>query len=306
MGFGLIDVEVARLKKLCNAVILAHNYQVLEVQDLADFVGDSLGLSRYAMKSDAETIVFAGVDFMAEQASILNPDKRVLIPELASKCHMAYMLPRRLLLEFKRKHPNCPVVLYVNSLAEVKAEADYICTSANAVDVVSRIDADTILFGPDANLAHYVRVKTGKNIIAVPSYGHCYVHLSFTVEDIMEIKERHPDAVVLVHPECTPEVQGIADFIGSTSQMVRYAGESKHKTFIVATEVGLIDRMRRLYPGKEFIPANPQAICIYMKKISRQSILNSLKYRRIEVKVPEAIAKKAYNALMNTQKLLEG
>ncbi len=297
--------RIRELKRELNAVILAHNYQPSDVQDSADFVGDSLELSMKATEVKAKYIVFAGVDFMAEQAAVLNPDKVILLPDLGARCHMAWMLPRSLLLEYKRRYPGTPVVLYVNTLAEAKAEADYICTSANAVEVVKRIPSERVLFGPDVNLARFVESRTGKEIIAVPSNGHCYVHLSFAPEDISRLREAYPDAEVLAHPECTPEVQSMADFIGSTSKMVRRAKESEARRFIIATETGLLHRLRRECPDKEFIPAYQNAVCIYMKRITLEKVYESLKRLRYVVEVPTEIASKVAGVLRNTFELLE-
>lgn len=299
-----IAKKVQRLKEELNAVVLAHNYQLPEVQDVADFVGDSLELSIKATEVEANYIVFAGVDFMAEQAAILNPDKVVLHPDPGAICHMARMLPRNLLLEYKKQHPGVPVVLYVNTLAEAKAEADYICTSANAVDIVSRLPSDEVLFGPDASLAKFVESRTGKRILLVPPYGHCYVHVSFTPADVLELKAAHPDAEVLAHPECTPDVQSAADFIGSTSKMVRRARESEAKRFIIATETGLLHRLKAENPDKEFMPAYSNAICIYMKRITLQKIYESLRKRKHVTKVPPEIASRAAEALRRAFELL--
>lgn len=299
-----IAEKVQKLKKELNAVVLAHNYQLPEVQDMADFVGDSLELSIKATEADAKYIVFAGVDFMAEQASILNPDKVVLHPDPGAICHMARMLPRSLLLECKTRYPGVPVVLYVNTLAEAKAEADYICTSANAAALVERIPSDKVLFGPDANLAKFVESQTGKELVPVPSYGHCYVHLSFTPADILKLKATYPDAEVLAHPECIPNVQSIADFVGSTSKMVKRAKESEAKRFIIATETGLLYRLKTENPDKEFMPAYSNAICVYMKRITLQKIYESLRKREHVVKVPPEIASRAAEALRRTFDLL--
>mgnify|MGYP000094192089 CR=1 FL=1 len=296
--------KIAELKRKKNAVILAHNYQVPEVQETADFVGDSLELSMKAMDVKAKFIVFAGVDFMAEQAAVLNPSSTVLIPDLGARCHMANMLPRELVVEAKKKHPRTPVLLYVNTLAEAKAEADYLCTSANAVEVAESIPSDTIIFGPDANLARYVEEKTGKNLIVVPPYGHCYVHTSFSPEDIREAKKRLPNAKALVHPECPMEVLKEADFVGSTSQMLRAAKSLEGENFIVATEVGLLHRLRKENPGKKFWPAYDQAICVYMKRITLEKVYESLLNEKYVVAVPEEIAARVRRALNNTFKLL--
>lgn len=297
--------QINKLKKELNAVILAHNYQLPEVQDVADFVGDSLELSLKSMDVDARHIVFAGVHFMAEQAALLNPDKIVLHPDVGARCHMAGMLPRDAVLEFKRKYSKLPLLLYVNTLAEAKAEADYICTSANAVDVASKIPSDAILFGPDANLAKYVEMRSGKRVVAIPPYGHCYVHLSFTPADIEKMKDLYPDAEALAHPECTLDVVRVADFVGSTSQMLRRARESDARRFIVATEVGLLYRMKKENPRKEFISAYSNATCVYMKRITMTKILESLRKKKYKVVVPSDVSKRAADALHRTLDLLK-
>ncbi|MFA4668330.1 quinolinate synthase NadA [Pyrococcus kukulkanii] len=287
--------EVERLKKERNAVILAHNYQLPEVQDVADFVGDSLELARKATKVDADVIVFAGVDFMAETAKILNPDKTVLIPTRKATCAMANMLKVRHILEAKKKYPNAPVVLYVNSTAEAKAYADVTVTSANAVEIVRKLDSDVVIFGPDKNLAHYVAKVTGKKIIPVPPNGHCYVHQKFTVEDVERAKKLHPNAKLMVHPECTPEVQERADIIVSTGGMIRRACE--HDEWVVFTEREMVYRLKKLYPEKKFYPARIDAVCIGMKAITLRHVYESLRDMKFEVTVPEDIAEKARRAI---------
>jgi len=292
-----LQAEVERLKERLNAVILAHNYQIPEVQEIADFVGDSLDLSRKAVKTDADVIVFCGVNFMAEMAKILNPDKTVLIPSLKARCPMADQLPARLVREAKLRHPDWTFITYVNTLAEAKAEADVCCTSANAPKIVEQAPSDTVLFGPDRNLAWYAERVSGKRVVPVPPYGHCYVHKKFRPEHIQRLREAHPDAYVLVHPECDPEVQELADRIGSTNQMVRYAGEVDAEVFVVGTEVGLVERLRRMYPEKRFIPANPDAVCLEMKSITLEAVRDALRDMKFEVEVPEDIASRARMAI---------
>lgn len=299
-----IRERIEALKRGRNAVILAHNYQSREVQEIADFVGDSLELSLKSMSVEAEVIVFAGVYFMAEQAKILNPDKRVLIPNRGALCSLAAMVNMGIVNEYKNKYPNAPLVVYVNSPANIKAVSDYVVTSANALDVISKLDAETILFSPDANLASYVAEKTGKNIVAVPSTGHCYVHLLITPSDIISAKKMHPNAVVMVHPEVPPETRKLADFIGGTGAMVRYVGNSGKKEFIVGTEVGMINRLERDYPNKLFYPATLHAKCIGMKKTSLEDIYLSLKEMKNEVILDKKIMDKAREALNRTFDLL--
>jgi len=293
-----IDNKILRLKKEKKAVILAHNYQRLEVQNIADYVGDSIELSRKAMEEkDAEIIVFAAVDFMAESAAILNPRKKVLLPSAGARCPMAQMLTVDEIKKWRTLYPLLPLVLYVNTLAEAKAYCDVCCTSANAVEVINALDAETVLFGPDRNLAEYVQEKTGKKVIPIPERGFCPTHLLFQPEDVQALKEQHPEAVVLVHPECTLDMRKIADFVGSTSQMCRYVKESPAETFIVATEEGLIHRLRNENPEKQFLLAYEGAICPNMKLNTIERIYRSLKEEKFVVKVPEPIASKAKKAL---------
>lgn len=286
--------KILDLKKEKNAIILAHNYQRPEVQDIADYVGDSIELSRKAMQEkNAKLIVFAAVDFMAESAAILNPDKKVLLPCIGARCPMAQMLTVDEIIRTKTLYPNAPVVLYVNTLASSKASCDICCTSANAVQVVGSLKADTVIFGPDRNLGEYVAEKTGKKIIPVPEWGFCPTHLLFQPEEVKSLKIQHPDATVMVHPECSSEMRKVADFIGSTSKMCKYAQESNAKTFIVGTEEGIMHRLKKENPDKEFIIAYDGAICPNMKIITLDRIYSSLKEEKHVVKIPEPIAKKA-------------
>jgi quinolinate synthase len=286
--------KIEKLKKEKKAVILAHNYQRPEIQDIADYVGDSIELSRKAMlEKDAEIIVFAAVDFMAESAAVLNPAKKVLLPSLGARCPMAQMLTVDEIKRLKVHHPDAPVVLYVNTLASSKAYCDICCTSANAVEVVNSLDADTIIFGPDRNLSEYVAEKTGKTLIPIPEWGFCPTHLLFQPEDVTVLKQKHPDAVVMVHPECSKEMRRTADFVGSTSKMCRYAKETPAKTIIVGTEEGLLHRLRKENPEKQFIIAYKDAVCPNMKLTTPDRVYASLKDEKHVVKVPEAVAKKA-------------
>jgi quinolinate synthase len=290
--------EIVKLKKQKNAIILAHNYQRPEIQDLADYVGDSIELSRKAMnEKDAEIITFSAVDFMAESAAILNPDKKVLLPCLGARCPMAQMLTVDEIKRVKRLYPRAPLVLYVNTLAIAKAYCDICCTSANAVKVIQSLDADTILFGPDRNLAEYAARNTGKKIIPVPEWGFCPTHVLFQPEDVRVLKMEYPDAAVMVHPECNYEVQKVADFVGSTSQMCRYAKENSAKTFIVGTEEGLLHRLRKDNPDKQFVLAYKEAVCPNMKLNTLDRLYASLKEEKHRVTVPIDVAKKARKAL---------
>jgi len=290
--------EIIKLKREKNAIVLAHNYQRPEIQDIADYVGDSIGLSIKAMEEkEAEIIVFSAVDFMAESATILNPDKKVLLPTLGARCPMAQMLTVDEIKRWKVFYPLVPVVLYVNTLASAKAYCDICCTSANAVEVVNSLDAETVLFGPDHNLAEYVSKKTGKTIIPIPEKGFCPTHLLFQPEDVQALMMKHPHAAVMVHPECSIEMQDIADFIGSTSQMCRYVKKSGAKAFIVATEEGIMHRLKKENPGKQFILAYEDAVCPNMKLNTLERLYTSLKEEKYVVTVPEPVVKKARKAL---------
>ncbi len=296
MGEGLSQ-KIRALKEKKRAIILAHNYQRPEIQDLADILGDSLELARASTELDAEIVVFCGVNFMAEMAAVLNPDKKVLIPDPAARCPMAAQLPAEEVRRAKRRYPDAPVVLYVNTLAEAKAEATAVCTSANAPKVVNALEEDTVIFGPDKNLAWFVQQRSSKRVIAIPDQGYCYVHRMFTPADILLKKKQHPDAEVLVHPECDPEVQKLADRICSTSQMLSYAQESPAKRFIIGTEVGMIYRLKRELPDKEFIPALETAVCEQMKEHNLEKLYLALRDEKHEVKVEEPIAAKTKSAI---------
>lgn len=290
--------QVAALKKERKAIILAHNYQLPDVQDVADVVGDSLGLSQMAARTNAPVIVFCGVHFMAETASILSPDKKVLIPDLEAGCSLSDMITAEALRRWKAEHPGAVVVAYVNTSADVKAESDYCCTSSNAVRVVESIPAEKeILFVPDMYLGSFVREKTGRRIHLWP--GYCGVHSAIPSNRVVELKARYPKAEVLIHPECgclTPQMMQ-ADQVLSTEGMSRRPGVSPASEFIVGTETGILHRMRRQYPGKTFIPVSEDAVCGYMKKITLEKVLWSLQDLQIEVKVPDATAAKARVAI---------
>ena len=290
--------DILKLKKEKNAIILAHNYQRDDVQDIADYIGDSIELSKKAMEEkNAKIIVFSAVDFMAESAAILNPDKKVLLPTLGARCPMAQMLTVEEIRRWKMRYPLAPVVLYVNTLATAKAYCDICCTSANAVEVIESLDADTVLFGPDRNLGEYVQRKTGKTVIPIPEWGFCPTHLLFQSEDVQILKMQCPNAKVMVHPECTFEVQKEADFVGSTSQMCRYAKECDAETFIVGTEGGILHRLRKENPKKEFLLAYEEAVCPSMKLNTLDRIYVALKEEKYVVTVSEPVAKQARKAL---------
>lgn len=290
--------KIQKLKEEKKAVILAHNYQRPEVQDIADYTGDSIELSRKAMmEKDAELIVFCAVDFMAESAAVLNPQKKVLLPSTGARCPMAQMLTVDEIKRAKKQYPKAPVVLYVNTLAACKAEADICCTSANAVEVVNSLGADTILFGPDSNLADYVAEKTGKTIVPIPQNGFCPTHLLFQPEDVKVMKMEHPNATVIVHPECSREMRQVADFIGSTSKMCKYAKESSAKEFIVGTESGILHRLQKENPGKKFYLSYDGAVCPNMKLTTLDRVYTALKEEKTVVEVPVAVAEKARQSL---------
>ena len=292
---GLED-KIKELKKKRNAVILAHNYQLPEVQDVADFRGDSLELSRAAAKTEAKVIVFCGVYFMAETASILSPDKIVIMPDTNAGCPMANMLSAAELRKLKAEHPDAVVVGYVNSSAEVKAELDYCCTSTNAVAVVNYLkDKKEIIFVPDKYLADYVSKQTGRSLISWS--GFCPTHTKILPEDVRREKKFHPFAKVIVHPECLPAVVAMADAVLSTSQMAKFAKETEAKEMIVGTEVGLIYRLKKDNPGKEFYPASERAVCPNMKRTTQEKILWALEELKEEVRVPDDIRLRARKAI---------
>jgi quinolinate synthase len=287
--------RIGELKKKLNAVIVAHNYQRPEVQDIADFVGDSLELARKCTEVDAQTIVFCGVHFMAESAAILNPQKTVLLSVGDAGCPMADMITGDQLREWKAKYPNATVVCYINSTAEVKAESDYCCTSANAVKLVQSIPAKDILFVPDKNLGHWVSTKTDKNVILYP--GCCPPHNRVMPEQVTQARSNYPTAEVVVHPECVPEVVALADAVLSTSQMIRYVSESKSDTFIIGTEQELLYRLRKDNPDKTFYVLSPSLICPNMKKTTLDSVVKTMELVRNVVTVPEDIRIRAKQAL---------
>jgi len=295
-GESSLIERILKLKKARNAVILAHNYQLGEVQDIADFVGDSLELSQNAARTHADVIVFCGVHFMAETASILCPDKVVLLPDAHAGCPMADMVTAAGLRQKKQEVPAATVVCYINSSAEVKAESDVCCTSANAVKVIQSLDsANGILFVPDQYLGHYVESKTGRKMTLWP--GFCPTHLRILPQHIVRLKQEYPQAKVIVHPECRPDVISLADEVLSTGGICRYVKESEAGDIIVGTEIGIIHRLRKESPTKRFIPVSEQAICPRMKLITLEKIVWSLEEMAPEVKVPEEIRLKAKGAV---------
>ena len=277
--------SILNLKEQRKAIILAHNYQRGEVQDMADFVGDSLQLSQQAAKTDARVIVFCGVYFMAETAYILCPDKVVLLPDANAGCPMADMITAEKLKEKKRELPNAEVVCYVNSSADVKAESDICCTSANAVRVIESLESKEILFIPDQYLGQYVSTQADKKMHLWP--GYCPTHMKILPEHITELRKKYPQAKVVVHPECRPDVIALADKALSTGGMIRYARENDSDQMIVGTEIGIVHRLKKENPGKEFIPASNKAVCPNMKLITLEKVLWALEEMAPEVRVPE-------------------
>ena len=288
--------KIRRLKDERRAVILAHNYQPGEIQDLADFTGDSLGLSIKAAETDADVIVFCGVQFMAETAAILSPEKTVLLPDKSAGCPMADMITAEQLCKLKQEHPDALVVCYVNSSAEVKAESDYCCTSANAVEIVSSLPKDRrIIFVPDQHLGRFVAERTGRDLVLWP--GYCHVHVVITVDDIRNARAKYPNAIVMAHPECTEPVKELSDELLSTGQMLKFAAKSTAKQFIIATEIGIIHPLKKQNPEAEFFPASDRAICPNMKKITLDKLIGSLEDTQHKIMVPERIRIKAKKAL---------
>lgn len=319
-----IYARIRELKKKLNAIILSHNYQRPEVQDIADITGDSLELSRAAAKTDYDVIVFCGVHFMAESASILSPDKTVLLPEITAGCPMADMVtvsgPRKTRREFytdvlgftfefgdeftlrdmKKKYPGIPVVAYVNTSAAVKAESDICCTSSNVVKVIESLKEDTVICIPDRNLSAYAAKRTNKKIISWD--GFCNVHMRLDKEDVDRARAAHPNALLVVHPECPPEVQDMADHITSTSGMIRYCRESSSREFIIGTEEGLLHRLRKDNPEKRFHLLSTEMVCPNMKRTRIESVLNAMERMEYIIKVPEDIrisAKKALDRMLD-------
>jgi quinolinate synthase len=289
--------KIDRLKKERNAVILAHYYQDPDIQDVADYIGDSLGLSQEAAKSKADVIVFAGVHFMAETAKILNPGRVVLLPDLEAGCSLADSCPGDKFRAFKRQYPGHVVISYINCTADVKAESDIICTSSNAVKIVNSLPKDQkILFAPDKNLGRYVMEQTGREMVLWP--GACVVHETFSEKKLIQLQTQHPDAEVIAHPECEPHVLAHAKFIGSTTALLNYAVKSEKKKFIVVTEAGIIHQMKKAAPGKEFIPSPPNANCAcnecpYMRRNTLEKIASALENMSPEITVDQNLSARA-------------
>ncbi len=301
--------EIEQLKKHKNAIILAHYYQEPDIQDIADYIGDSLGLAKQASQTDAAIILFAGVHFMAETAKILNPDKKVLLPDLKAGCSLADSAPTELFKQFKAKHPDHVVISYINCTAEIKALSDIICTSGNAEKIIESVPGNTpILFAPDRNLGAYLNKKTGRNMLLWN--GACQVHEIFSVEKITRLKIRHPEAKLLAHPECEESVLAMADFIGSTTQLLKYSHTDSAQSYIVATETGILHQMQKDNPGKAFIPAPPNNNCAcndcpYMKLNTLEKVYNTLLYELPEITMEEDLriaAKKPLDRMLAISK----
>lgn len=307
-----IDIvrEIDRMRKKKNAVILAHYYQEGEIQDIADFVGDSLALSQQAERTNADIILFAGVHFMAETAKILSPDKKVLIPDLNAGCSLADSCPTDEFKSFVEKYPGYTVISYVNTTAEIKALTDIICTSSNAMQIVNSIPKEEkIIFAPDRNLGNYIKSVTGRDMVIWQ--GACHVHEEFSLERILEIKENEPDAKIIAHPECEKPILIVADHIGSTSSLLNYTRTDNAEKYIVATESGIIHQMKKSNPEKTFIPAPPKDStcacndCNFMKLITIKKLYNCLKYELPEVKVDEDIRMKAVHSIKRMLEISE-
>lgn len=292
---NIID-KIKALKTQKNAIVLAHCYQPVEVDEVADYVGDSLYLSQVASKTDADIIVFAGVYFMAQTAKLLSPDKKVLLPQIEAGCRMADMLSHRQLKEFMAQHPSLPTVCYVNSTAEVKAECDICCTSSNAEKIVKSLGKSKVLFVPDTYLGKWVEKQLG-NVEVITYPGFCPTHLQIRPQDIENARKKYPNALVLAHPECHMSVSSMADFVGATSGIMNYVSKSKNKEFIIATEQGVVDRLTRDYPNKKIIPIKGNIVCPNMKMTSLEDILYVLETEENEIFVDKETAKRAVHCL---------
>lgn len=295
MSSELAD-KIQELKQQRNAVILAHNYQIGEVQDVADYTGDSLGLSVQAAQTDADVIVFCGVLFMAETAAILSPEKTVLLPDAHAGCPMADMITAQQLQEMKDQHPDALVVCYVNSMAEIKALSDYCCTSGNALELVKKLPQDReVIFVPDKNLGGFIIDQTGRDMILWP--GFCSTHVRIMTEDVERARKEHPGALVLTHPECRPDVRAISDELLSTGQMLKFAKTSDVEEFIIATEKGIIHSLKKQNPDKQFYPVTEKAVCPNMKKVTLEKVAWALEDMQYQITVPEPICSKARRSL---------
>jgi quinolinate synthase len=284
--------DILRLKQQRDGVIVAHNYQVDEVQAIADVVGDSFALSKYCASSSHDVIIFCGVRFMAESAKILSPQKTVLLPEVHAGCPMADMVTVEDLRSLKRKHPHAAVVCYINTSAEVKAECDICCTSSNAVKVIQSLAEEEIIFVPDKNLGDYIAKKVPEKRMIIWN-GFCVTHHRVTAEEVKKVRKAHPDALILVHPECRPEVVGLADYVGSTKQIIDFATASQEKKFIIGTEMGVLYSLKKDNPEKTFYLLSPGLICPNMKKTSLKSVYHALKEMQYKIELSEEVISKA-------------
>ncbi|ACM60312.1 quinolinate synthetase [Caldicellulosiruptor bescii] len=301
MNIEVLKNEIYKLKEEKNALIVAHNYQIDEVQEIADFVGDSFYLSKVCAERPEKVIVFCGVHFMAESAKILSPHKKVLLPEIDAGCPLADMVTAEDVENLKKKYPDYSIVCYINSPASVKAKSDVICTSSNAVKIVREFPNDKIIFLPDKNLGSFVKKQVPEKDIILWE-GFCITHYKIKKEDVEKAKSLHPNALVLVHPECRPEVVELADFVGSTKQIIDFANTSKEKEFIIGTEMGVLYSLKKLNPDKKFYILHPGMICPNMKKNTLQSVRDALLYERYQIEVEEEIMEGAKKAL---SKMLE-
>jgi quinolinate synthase len=302
--------EIEKLKKEKNAIILGHFYQLPEIQDISDFIGDSLALSQQAAATKADIIVFAGVHFMAETAKLLCPNKKVIIPDLMAGCSLADSCPADKFQKFKDNYPDHVVISYINTTNEIKALSDIICTSSNAVQIVNSVPKEKkIIFAPDKNLGDYINKLTGRNMVVWP--GACHVHKRFSVERILQLKKDHPSALIIAHPECERDVLILADHIGSTSALLKFTKDNKAKTFIIATETGILHQMQKANPGKVFIPAPPDDAtcacndCSFMKLITLEKVYNSLKFEIPEVFVTDDMRDKALRPVLRMLEISE-
>ena len=280
--------KINNLKREKNAIILAHSYQNIEIDEVADFVGDSLYLSQKAKETNANIIVFAGVYFMAQTAKIISPEKKVLLPNLNAGCLMADMINLEQTIAFKKKYPNIPVVCYINSTAEVKSECDICCTSSNAVEIVRSLNAPKVLFVPDKNLGKYVESQL-KNVEVITYEGCCPVHDNVTEKNILDMRKKYPNAKILIHPECLPSVSFLGDYIGSTSGIFDYVKKSPEKEFVIVTEKGVVDRLKRDYPDKKFYLISENMLCESMKLTTLEEILHSLENEVNEITLDEKV-----------------
>lgn len=296
--------EIKRLKEEKNAIILAHSYQNIEIDEVADFVGDSLYLSRRAKDTNADIIVFAGVYFMAQTAKIISPEKKVLLPNLNAGCLMADMINHEQMVKFKEPYPNTPVVCYINSTAEVKAECDICCTSSNALEIVKSLNSKRVLFIPDANLGKWVESKLdGVEVITYD--GNCPVHNNIDTQDILDARKKYPNAKILIHPECKPEVSKLGDYVGSTSGIIDYVKAHKDTQYVIVTEKGVADRLKRDYPDREFILIKNDMLCESMKLTSLEEIKYSLEHEVNEITLDEDIRLKSASCIKRMLKVFE-